>query len=118
MTSDTTVIDQVVGTTVSLALRNIITGLGGIIMLFVLAPRQSSFKDGGTKNIAVTLRLFGRKIRNISRTSQDRIADVGASVAEVLGAMKIVQGFNQETRERARFRDAVEAAFTADKKRQ
>jgi ATP-binding cassette subfamily B protein len=96
MTSDTTVIDQVVGTTVSLALRNIITGLGGIVMLFVLAPRESSFLVGGALVIAVMLRVFGRKIRNISRSSQDRIADVGAMVSEVLGAMKIVQGFNQE----------------------
>src|SRR3569623_3673569 len=117
MTSDTTVIDQVVGTTVSLALRNLITGLGGVIMLFVLAPRQSSFMVGGALIIAVTLRLFGRQVRNISRTSQARIADVGASVAELLGAMKIVQGFNQEARERDRFRDAVEAAFAAAKKR-
>jgi ATP-binding cassette subfamily B protein len=117
MTSDTTVIDQVVGTTVSLALRNLITGLGGIIMLFVLAPRQSMFMVGGALLIAVTLRLFGRRIRNISRTSQDRIADVGASVAEVLGAMKIVQGFNQEARERDRFRDAVESAFAAARRR-
>jgi ATP-binding cassette subfamily B protein len=117
MTSDTTVIDQVVGTTVSVALRNIITGLGGVIMLFVLAPKQSSLMVGGALVIAVTLRLFGKRIRNISRTSQDRIADVGASVAEVLGAMKIVQGFNQEARERNRFRDAVEAAFAAAKRR-
>jgi ATP-binding cassette subfamily B protein len=117
MTSDTTVIDQVVGTTVSLALRNLITGLGGIIMLFVLAPKQSSFMVGGALIIAISLRLFGRRIRNIARTSQDRIADFGANVAEVLGAMKIVQGFNQEARERERFRDAVEAAFAAARKR-
>ncbi|MEO6386819.1 MAG: ABC transporter transmembrane domain-containing protein [Croceibacterium sp.] len=117
MTSDTTVIDQVVGTTVSLALRNIITGVGGIIMLFVLAPRESSFLVGGALVIAVTLRLFGRKIRNLSRSSQDRIADVGAMVSEVLGAMKIVQGFNQERRESQRFGDAVEAAFATAKGR-
>jgi len=117
MTSDTTVIDQVVGTTVSLALRNAITGLGGIVLLFVLAPRESSFLVGGALIIALTLRIFGRKIRNISRSSQDRIADVGAMVAEVLGAMKIVQGFNQETRERTRFADTVEAAFTTAKRR-
>jgi ATP-binding cassette subfamily B protein len=117
MTSDTVVIDQVVGTTVSLALRNMITGLGGIVMLFVLAPRESSFLVGGALLIALTLRLFGRKIRNIARSSQDRIADVGAMVSEVLGAMKIVQGFNQEARERSRFTDTVEAAFTTAKGR-
>jgi ATP-binding cassette subfamily B protein len=117
MTSDTVVIDQVVGTTVSLALRNIITGLGGIVMLFVLAPRESSFLVGGALVIALTLRVFGRKIRNVARSSQDRIADIGAMVAEVLGAMKIVQGFNQEARERNRFTDTVEAAFATAKGR-
>jgi ATP-binding cassette subfamily B protein len=86
-------------------------------MLFVLAPRQSSFLVGGALVIAVTLRLFGRRVRNNARASQDRIADVGASVAEVLGAMKIVQGFNQEARERERFREAVEAAFAAARRR-
>jgi ATP-binding cassette subfamily B protein len=117
MTSDTVLIDQVVGTTVSIALRNLITGLGGIVLLFYFAPKQSSFLVGGAALIAITMRLFGRRIRNISRTSQDRVADVGAKVAEVLGAMKIVQGFNQEKRESARFAEAVEATFSTAKRR-
>lgn len=117
MTSDTVLIDQVVGTTVSVALRNLITGFGGVILLFYFAPKQSSFLVAGAAVIAITMRVFGRRVRKISRSSQDRIAEVGAKVAEVLGAMKIVQGFNQEKRESLRFREAVEAAFETAKNR-
>jgi ATP-binding cassette subfamily B protein len=117
MTADTAIIDQVVGTTVSVALRNFITGIGGIAILFYLAPWQSTFLVGGAFVIALTMRLFGRRLRSIARSSQDRIADVGSKVAEVLGAMKIVQGFNQEQRESLRFREAVEATFDTAKKR-
>ena len=117
MTSDTAIIEQVVGTTVSLALRNFITGVGGIILLFILAPVQSLYLVGGAFAIAMTMRLFGNKIRNVARASQDRVADVGAKVAEVLGAMKIVQGFNQEEREARNFSRAVEATFDTAKKR-
>ncbi|MBS1239944.1 MAG: ATP-binding cassette protein [Proteobacteria bacterium] len=117
MTSDTSIIEQVVGTTVSVALRNLITGLGGIILLFVLAPVQSAYLVGGAFVIAIVMRTFGRKIRNVARASQDRVADVGAKVSEVLGSMKIVQGFNQEQRESDRFAEAVEATFSTAKRR-
>jgi len=117
MTSDTVLIDQVVGTTVSVALRNLITGLGGVALLFYFAPKQSSFLVGGAALIAISMRLFGRRVRNISRTSQDRIAIIGAQVTEVLSAMKVVQGFNQERRESLRFKEAVEATFETARKR-
>ncbi len=117
MTSDTAMIEQVVGTTVSVALRNLITGLGGIVLLFILAPFQSLALVGGAFVIAITMRLFGRRIRSVARDSQDRVADVGAKVSEVLGAMKIVQGFNQEARESALFAEAVEATFATAKRR-
>jgi ATP-binding cassette subfamily B protein len=117
MTSDTAIIEQVVGTTVSVALRNLITGLGGVVLLFVLAPVQSAYLVGGAFVIALIMRLFGRRLRNIARASQDRVATVGSRVTEVLGAMKIVQGFNQEQREAARFKDAVEATFDTAKRR-
>jgi ATP-binding cassette subfamily B protein len=61
--------------------------------------------------------LFGRKVRKLSRDSQDRIADVGANVSEVLGAMKIVQAFGQESREEGRFADTVERAFATARTR-
>ena len=117
MTSDTSIIEQVVGTTVSVALRNLITGLGGVVLLFVLAPVQSTYLVGGAFVIAITMRLFGRRVRSVARSSQDRVAEVGSKVSEVLGAMKVVQGFNQEQRERERFKGVVEATFDTAKRR-
>lgn len=117
MTADTALIEQVVGTTVSVALRNLLMALGGTAYLFALAPRLAAGLLLAIPLVVVPLSLFGRRLRRISRSSQDRVADVGAMVAEVLGAMKIVQAFNQESRESARFAAAVEATFTTAKRR-
>jgi ATP-binding cassette subfamily B protein len=117
MTSDTALIEQVVGTTVSVALRNTIMGIGGVAYLFTLAPRLTLALVIAIPLIVLPIVWFGRRLRNVSRTSQDRVADVGAMVAEVLGAMRIVQAFNQESREEARFAEAVESTFTTAKRR-
>lgn len=117
MTSDTAIIETVVGTTVSVALRNALTGIGGTAMLFVLAPTLAMWLLIGIPLVVTPIMIFGRRIRNISRSSQDRVADVGAMVAEVLGAMKIVQSFNQQTREEERFGKAVEQTFETAKSR-
>ena len=117
MTADTTLIEQVVGTTVSVALRNIIMGIGGLGYLFTLAPKLTLGLAMAIPLIVLPIVWFGRKLRNVSRSSQDRVADIGAMVSEVLGAMKIVQAFNQETREGTRFSAAVEATFTTAKRR-
>lgn len=117
MTSDTALIEQVVGTTVSVALRNFITGVGGVAILFSLAPKLTAGLLAGLVVVMTPLLMFGRRIRTISRTSQDRVADIGAMVAEVLGAMKVVQAFNQEDREGRRFADSVELSFATAKRR-
>ncbi|WP_082896817.1 ABC transporter transmembrane domain-containing protein [Parasphingorhabdus sp.] len=117
MTSDTAVIEQVVGTTVSVALRNIVIGVGGIIYLFTLAPALTAGLLMAIPIIILPIVFIGRKLTNVSRFSQDRVADVGAMVAETLGAMKIVQAFGQEGREHARFGGAVEATFDTAKRR-
>ena len=117
MTADTAIIEQVVGTTVSVALRNLITGIGGIIFLFALAPRLTAGLLLAIPLIITPIILFGRRLRNVSRSSQDRVADVGAMVSEVLGAMKIVQSFNQERREGERFAVAVERTFETARRR-
>ena len=111
VTADTAVIELVVGSTVSVALRNIVLGLGGIIYLFALAPALAIWLVIGIPPIVIPIVVLGRRVRTISRSSQDRIADLGSIVAETLGAMKIVQGFGQEERESSRFRDAVRRAF-------
>jgi ATP-binding cassette subfamily B protein len=117
MTSDTAVIEQVVGTTVSVALRNIVIGIGGIIYLFTLAPALTAGLLLAIPVIILPIVFIGRKLTNVSRSSQDRVADVGAMVAETLGAMKIVQAFGQEKREHERFGGAVEATFDTAKRR-
>jgi ATP-binding cassette subfamily B protein len=117
LTADTSVIEMVVGGTVSVALRNIVMGLGGIIYLFTLAPRLTGTLLLGIPIVIVPVVLLGRKIRDVSRYSQDRIADVGAIVSETLSAMKIVQAFGQEDRESERFDGAVQEAFGIAKRR-
>ena len=117
MTSDTAVIEQVVGTTVSVALRNIVIGLGGIIYLFTLAPALTAGLLLAIPVIVLPIVFIGRKLTNVSRSSQDRVADVGAMIAETLGAMKIVQAFGQQDREHERFRGAVESTFDTAKRR-
>lgn len=117
LTSDTSVIEQVVGSTISVALRNIATGVGGIVYLFALSPKLAGLLLLGIPLVIVPIVLLGRQVRGFSRTAQDRIADVGSIVSETLGAMKVVQAFGQEKREASRFALAVDAAFVAAKKR-
>ncbi len=117
MTSDTTLIEQVVGTTVSVALRNLLMATGGTAYLFWLVPQLTMWMILVIPAVVIPMTVFGRRLRNVSRTSQDRVADIGAMTAEVLGAMKIVQAFNQEARERQRFSDAVERTFAVARRR-
>jgi len=117
MTSDTSVIEMIVGTTISVALRNIVMGVGGIIYLITLAPKLALMMLLGIPLAILPIVILGRKLRNVSRYSQDRIADVGAMVAETLGAMKIVQAFGQEGREGDRFDRAVQSAFNTARRR-
>ena len=117
LTSDTTLVEQVVGSSVSILLRNVFTGLGGLVYLFVLAPKLAALLLVGIPVIIAPIALFGRRVRGLSRQSQDRVADVGAIVSETLGAMRIVQAFGQERREAGRFVAAVEATFVAARQR-
>ena len=117
LTADTSVIEQVVGTTVSVALRNTVMGIGGIAYLFTLAPHLTLMLLLGIPVIILPIVFVGRRLRDLSRSSQDRIADVGTMVDEVLGAMKIVQAFGQERREADRFSAAVERTFGTARRR-
>ncbi len=117
MTSDTSIIEQTVGTTVSVALRNTVMGIGGIGYLFSLSPKLTAGMVIGIPVIIMPIVLLGRRLQKVSRSSQDRVADIGATTAEQLGAMKIVQAFGQEAREADRFTAAVEANFATAKRR-
>lgn len=117
VTVDTTIIEQVVGTTVSVALRNAILGIACVIILFTLAPKLALSILMGAVVVVLPATVLGRRVRAISTRSQDRIADVSTVTSEVLGAMKIVQAFNQEGREATRFADAVQRVFATAKRR-
>ena len=117
LTSDTAVIEQVVATSASLALRNAAMGVGGIILMFSEAPRLTGLILLVIPLTILPIIFLGRRVRGVSRTSQDRIANLGTMAAEVLGAIKIVQAFTQANREAVRFGDAVESAFETAKKR-
>ncbi|MDB5713225.1 MAG: ATP-binding cassette protein [Sphingomonadales bacterium] len=117
LTADTSIIEQVVGTTVSVALRNIVVAVGGIGYLFSVAPRLTAMLLLGIPVIILPIVFLGRRLQKISRQSQDRIADVGSIASETLGAMKIVQAFGQEKRETERFSNAVESTFSTAQRR-
>jgi ATP-binding cassette subfamily B protein len=117
ITVDTTIIEQVVGTTVSVALRNTVMGIGCAITMFVLAPKLAGLMLLGIPVVIGPMLILGRRVRAISTRNQDRIADVGTVTTEVLGSMKIVQAFNQQGREAGRFSDAVERVFSTAKRR-
>jgi ATP-binding cassette subfamily B protein len=117
ITVDTTIIEQVVGTTVSVALRNVVLAVACIVILFVLSPKLAGLMLLGLPVALGPIIILGRKVRAISTRSQDRIADVGAVTSEVLGAMKIVQAFGQQDRETGRFSDAVAKVFATARTR-
>jgi ATP-binding cassette subfamily B protein len=117
ITVDTTIIEQVVGTTVSVALRNSIMGIGCIITMFILAPKLAGLMLLGIPLVLGPIVVLGRRVRGISTSNQSRIAEVGTVTTEVLGAMKIVQAFNQQGREATRFGQAVERVFATAKRR-
>ncbi len=117
MTADTTIIEQLVGTTISVASRNIVMGIGCVIILFSLSWQLTGMLLLGIPIIVSPVIIMGRRLRTVSRSSQDRIADVGAMINEVLAAMKIVQAFGQEKREAQRFEAATETVFATAKRR-
>jgi ATP-binding cassette subfamily B protein len=117
LTTDTTLIQTVVGTSISLALRNTLLFIGGLAMLFVTSARLTSIILGLLVLVVVPIVLYGRRVRTLSRDSQDRIADASALAGEVLNAMPTVQAFTGERREAQRFGASVEHAFSTAMRR-
>jgi ATP-binding cassette, subfamily B, bacterial len=117
LTADTTIIEQVVGTSASVAIRNLLLGIGGITWMFTIAPKLAVLLVLVIPLMIVPIALFGRRVRTLSRASQDKIADVGAVADEALGAIRIVQGFTQEPFETNRFRISVETVFSTARRR-
>lgn len=117
LTADTAIIEQVVASSASIALRNLFMGVGGIAYLFWLSPKLTALILVVIPLVILPIVYMGRHVRELSRRAQDRVADVGSLVAEVLRAIKVVQAFGAERREAARFGAAAEAAFGAARRR-
>jgi ATP-binding cassette subfamily B protein len=111
LTTDTTLLQTVIGSTISFALRNLITVVGGVVMLAVTSPRLSGMVLLVVPLVVLPLVLFGRRVRSLSRDSQDRVADVGAFVDETLHGVSTVQAFGHEAPSRALFADAADRAY-------
>jgi ATP-binding cassette subfamily B protein len=113
LTTDTTLIQAVVGTSISLALRNTLLFTGGLVMLFVTSAKLTAIILALLVAVILPIVLFGRRVRKLSRDSQDRIADASALAGEILNAMPTVQAYTHEKIEAERFGTSVEGAFQA-----
>jgi len=117
ITVDTTLLETVVGSSASMALRNLLLLIGGTIMLAVTSPKLTALVMVGVPLVVVPILFFGRRVRRLSRASQDRIADVSAFGEETLHGIRTVQAFCHEDIDRSRFRERVEAAFATATRR-
>ena len=111
LTADTTLVQTVVGSSFSLGLRNIVMGIGALAMLVYTHPYVMSLVFAAVLLVVLPAMAFGRRVRRLSRASQDRIADSSAIAAEVLNAIPVVQSYTAEQREAGRFAAATENAF-------
>ena len=113
LTADTTQIKAAVGSSVSVALRNLVLFIGASIMMVVTSPQLSAYVLAAIPLIVLPLYAFGRAVRRRSRTAQDTLADASAYAAELIGAIRVLQAFTNERLATARFGGAVERAFEA-----
>jgi ATP-binding cassette subfamily B protein len=112
ITTDTTLLQTVIGSSVSIALRNFLMFIGGLIWLFITNPKLTAMVLLAVPLVVVPIIVFGRKVRALSRSSQDRVADAGSFVDESLKNIKVLQAFNQQSQGRERFSGHVEEAFS------
>lgn len=117
ITTDTTLIQSVIGSSASVALRNLLIMLGGTVFLFITNPRLTSVVLICIPLIIGPIMYFGRRVRRLSRSSQDEIANVGAYVGESIQQIKAVQAYNHQEYDRAQFGAHVEAALDVAIKR-
>lgn len=117
LTSDTTLVQTLVGSSISIALRSIVMLIGGVTMMLITSPWLAGTMVALLLVIVLPLWALGRYVRKMSRTSQDKVADTSALAGEVLNAITTVQAFVREPYENKRYEGAVEIAFNEAKKR-
>lgn len=113
LTTDTTLIQSAVGSSASMALRNILIFIGGTIMLVVTSPKLSGLVFLTIPFVLLPILIYGRRVRRLSRTTQDRVADASAYAGESLNALQTVQAFNHENHDRSFFSNVIELAFSS-----
>ncbi|MCR9277599.1 MAG: ABC transporter transmembrane domain-containing protein [Pseudomonadaceae bacterium] len=117
ITTDTTLLQTVIGSSVSIALRNALMFVGGLVLLFITNVKLTVVVLACVPLVVVPIIVFGRRVRALSRSSQDTLAEVGSYAGESLRQIKVVQGFTHEARDSEAFRVRVDAAFSVAKKR-
>jgi ATP-binding cassette subfamily B protein len=117
LNADTMLIESVIGSSASIALRNLLLFLGGSVLLVLTSPKLALLMILVVPLVLVPILVFGRRVRSLSRTSQDRLADSAAVAGEALSAVQTVQAFGQEAGESARYGGAVETAFGTARRR-
>jgi ATP-binding cassette subfamily B protein len=117
LTTDTTVLQVVVGSTASMAVRNLLLVVGGTTMMAITSLKLTALVLLVVPVAVIPIVLFGRKVRALSRDSQDRVGDVGANIDETINAVRTVQAFNNEAAEATRFAGLVDEAFGAAARR-
>jgi ATP-binding cassette subfamily B protein len=117
LTADTTLLQSVIGSSLSMALRNLIMLIGGSVLLVVTNAKLSGIVLMALPLVVAPILIFGRRVRTLSRQSQDRVADVGSYVGEVLGQIKTVQAYNHQDEDKRRFGLSAEAAFDTARQR-
>jgi ATP-binding cassette subfamily B protein len=111
LTTDTTLIQSVIGSSASVAMRNLLMFLGGGVLLVITSPKLTAYTFVLIPVVLLPILIFGRKVRRLSRESQDRIADVSTYAEESLNAVQIVQAFCHEVIDSLRFGKVSEDAF-------
>lgn len=113
LTADTTLLQTVVGSTLAISIRNLLLVLGGVVMLLITSVKLTFLVLIGVPLVVVPVWLLGRRVRSLSRISQDRIADVASRIDEVLYGIRTVQAFRHEEADRLAYGEQVDAAFAA-----
>ena len=111
VTTDTTLLQTVIGSSVSIALRNILMFIGGLVLIIITNAKLSLVVLASVPLVVLPVVLVSRRVRTLSRTSQDRLADVGSHVSEIFRHIKIVQAFNRQASDINKFADVVEGAL-------
>ncbi|MCK6376173.1 MAG: ATP-binding cassette domain-containing protein [Zoogloea sp.] len=117
LTADTTQLENVIGSSLSIALRNALLLAGGLVMLFTTSLKLSLLTVGGVPLVVVPIILYGRRVRRLARESQDRVAELGNRIDETIHEIRIVQAYGHEDADRRDFGRLVESSFDTAKAR-